>query len=1127
LVGIAVGGAVKFVETIFGLNKKNNPPAGAVAAEVKQDVFASIIAEESPHRIVYGRARVGGSIVAVLTSGDFDQYKHIVCVHANHECEDIETIYLNGVAVSEIDIYGIPQSGDYANIVKTTAADGISGTGGLLNNTPIDGTVRIFWNNGNVKKEELSYTRVGKTITGLPNRAAYTVNYEYNKATSPVRILKQLGATGQAGNPTMIAEIPNAKWTFNHMLSGMTYSIIRVDLTDDRFKSGMPEVEAIIKGKKLHDVRSIQYPNDTPVWSENPALALADYLTSDICGVPMPVVVHYSGTAVGGSDKSISLPAGASSIQNDYKGMKVRIISGTGAGQIRDVIQSAKNIWKNSEVITLSDNPNAVVLYANTIADPFGGTLADRVVPSASSSYNFISETVSALTNETYAFSIFIKHLAIDDSSFSIYFGKSNYQGGGSIDFSAVGGVISSSSTDVKIVSYGNGWYRIEKVQVLTIDCTDLNMTFGGISADVALFGKQIEKSSYVSGYIQTDNAAGRVGAIIDKSWAVRPDATSVFDVFGENSDFPLSDYITAANVCDEVVTSGAWSGNRYTINGVISADQSQSGVIDEIAKCMAGEVVATTWGLTAGKYVAPIMALSQSDIVGDLSFTAGIKDSELFNGIKGKFRSAENQYVSTDFAPYQNAAYLAVDGAEVWNDISFDFTNEKQRVHNLCRIQLEDQRSSFIIQADFSYKTWALRIGDRVSFTSSFLNQVNKVYRVAGKSFGSSSAISLTLKEDSASIWDLADAVVADVIPSTGLPNLYFTEPPIGLIASESLYETTNSSGVKVKLHLEWSIPAESNIYDYIVEYKKYEDAHYTNSLNSFSKSLDIFDFPSGSYDFRVYARSNLRIRSAPSSKLTYKISGLALPPEVITGFTVKPFNNYAVCNWDRTTSLDVKIGGDVEIRVCQNADPSWEKATIIPDAKFNGDATSANVSLVTGRYFAKFIDSSGQYSPSPAYFDVTEALITGFTTVSTVSQHPTFAGDKVNCGVFTNNLRITSYAAEATYDFNATVDYGSVLTRRIRATISSISYNTSSLFDAKTGLFDDAAGAFDGEPANGAKAILYARISDNNIAWSGWFPFMITDIKCRYAQYQLRLSSTDPNINIDISELTVTAKV
>jgi len=244
-------------------------------------------------------------------------------------------------------------------------------------------------------------------------------------------------------------------------------------------------------------------------------------------------------------------------------------------------------------------------------------------------------------------------------------------------------------------------------------------------------------------------------------------------------SDLPLAQFITAANACDEASPTG---GARYTINGTVTSDQDQKGVLEAMAQAMAGGLVATTWDIYAGKYIAPVAALSQEDIVGSLSINPGVSDASVYNGVKGQYIGPENKFVQTDFTPYQNPTYREADGRDLYTNIDFPFTESLQRVTNLARVFTEDQRNGFTIKAEFSLKAWPLKVGQRITFTSKFLGQNAKVYRITDKSYAPNSAVQLTLKEDDASIWDYADATVLDSTPNTDLPDPWKVDAPASL---------------------------------------------------------------------------------------------------------------------------------------------------------------------------------------------------------------------------------------------------------------------------------------------------------------------------------------------------------
>ena len=67
------------------------------------------------------------------------------------------------------------------------------------------------------------------------------------------------------------------EWTDSHQAKGIAYfySALKFDAT--AFPNGVPKITAVVKGKKVFDPR-----DSTTAWSENTALCLRDYLTSNI-----------------------------------------------------------------------------------------------------------------------------------------------------------------------------------------------------------------------------------------------------------------------------------------------------------------------------------------------------------------------------------------------------------------------------------------------------------------------------------------------------------------------------------------------------------------------------------------------------------------------------------------------------------------------------------------------------------------------------------------------------------------------------------------------------------------------------------------------------------------------------
>ena len=205
------------------LNKQGNPSAASITL---QDKTVSSRQPIAPHVVLYGRNRIGGTIIYMQSSdGVIDnstqdallisvatmknKYLHMVIVLTGHEIDAVESVYFNDVIV------------------------------------PIDGS-------GNVSSGQYA----GKA-----------------------RIKYKLGTSDQTAFSDLVAE-SSGKWTSNHRVRGRSLIYVRFEYNQDVYFNGVPNVSAVIRGKKLYDPRT-----ETTIWSANPALCLADYLTNSKYGL--------------------------------------------------------------------------------------------------------------------------------------------------------------------------------------------------------------------------------------------------------------------------------------------------------------------------------------------------------------------------------------------------------------------------------------------------------------------------------------------------------------------------------------------------------------------------------------------------------------------------------------------------------------------------------------------------------------------------------------------------------------------------------------------------------------------------------------------------------------------------
>jgi hypothetical protein len=125
---------------------------------------------------------------------------------------------------------------------------------------------------------------------------------------------------------------------------------------------------------------------------------------------------------------------------------------------------------------------------------------------------------------------------------------------------------------------------------------------------------------------------------------------------------------------------------------------------------------------------------------------------------------------------------------------------------------------------------------------------------------------------------------------------------------------------------------------------------------------------------------------------------------------------NGFAVSRWDLSSDLDVKIGGRAIVRHSPlTTGAVWEDGILISGSValpgFPGDTImSPPLPLKSGTYLLKFRDSTGNYSLNAASFVATEGMITGFTTLVTITEDAAFSGAKTDTVVNGSNLQLAS---------------------------------------------------------------------------------------------------------------------
>jgi len=231
----AIGAGLSVVSRALAPKPKLNTGASLAG------LTATVREPATSKKIVYGRSRIGGTVVYITTSGADNKYLHMVIAMAGHEIDAFESVYFNDEKVWQ-------------------------------------GTYQSGWG---------SYARIKF--------------YKGDQTTADSDLVSE-----------------SAAWTNDHILRDTAYLYVRLEYDPDQFPNGIPNVSAIVRGKKIYDPRqdstSSHYDasvgvdthrvNDssTWTWSQNPALAVRDYLVDSKYGLGEDAALINSSALVTAAD---------------------------------------------------------------------------------------------------------------------------------------------------------------------------------------------------------------------------------------------------------------------------------------------------------------------------------------------------------------------------------------------------------------------------------------------------------------------------------------------------------------------------------------------------------------------------------------------------------------------------------------------------------------------------------------------------------------------------------------------------------------------------------------------------------------------------------------------------------
>jgi len=199
------------------------PDFGALA---QQGLLANTRTATAAQQIVYGEVRKGGVITYLESTGDSNEYLHMIIALAGHEVNSIGDVYVNDEVVT------------------------LDGDGFVTDSKWLDA--------------DSNKTILVKKFVGADNQNVYTTLSSLTDGPS-----WNIGGSAPTGN-----EDTNFKG------QGVACLYVRMEYDQTVFAEGIPLFTAKVQGKKVYDPRS-----STTAYSANAALCIRDFLNNEYYGL--------------------------------------------------------------------------------------------------------------------------------------------------------------------------------------------------------------------------------------------------------------------------------------------------------------------------------------------------------------------------------------------------------------------------------------------------------------------------------------------------------------------------------------------------------------------------------------------------------------------------------------------------------------------------------------------------------------------------------------------------------------------------------------------------------------------------------------------------------------------------
>ncbi|SHO58805.1 phage tail tip protein [Vibrio quintilis] len=339
-------------------------------------------------------------------------------------------------------------------------------------------------------------------------------------------------------------------------------------------------------------------------------------------------------------------------------------------------------------------------------------------------------------------------------------------------------------------------------------------------------------------------------------------------------SGVPIEDsYITAANVCDELVTTPEGTEKRYRCNYAFSADTAPRTALQKIrATCDGISLsVAGRHGMQVGAYYGPgTVVLSEDDVIGDVTTTPDVRRRDLINVVSAKYTDPADNWNESDMPRVVHDGYVEQDGYEVVDDLDLTAVPSAYQAQRLGMIHLLTTRDTITIELKCNLKATQLLPGTVFRFNFTENQWQNVEFMVTQWKHSVSGAVTLEASVTKPSHYEY-DGDTAVVPTRAGAPSQVSRE----VEAVTDLKYVTLAESNTVQAVITWSHRSFGGT---TYELTFYKDGEYLRREIAVEKQYRLQDgFTVGQYEVQVVAISYGR--RSPVSALAFNAAAPTTP--------------------------------------------------------------------------------------------------------------------------------------------------------------------------------------------------------------------------------------------------------